>query len=577
MNASKTALVNTGIDLDQPKLCPDLTDLQWPDSFRLLGIEFTKFYEDYTDNYELPLKAINREMNKWEYRLPSPLGRAGIIKTCLLSKLTHMPISLPSPPAQFFVALEKKLHLFVWGVKAHKIKRARLYADHKEGGLKMIDIKDFWSALKISWFFRAENSQDLWAEIYRYMLINDGGIANTTDVLSLSDIEMTELAYKLSSHPFWTEALTCLSKIKKAYHLCHETRFRSLKVTRTRLLSKLRDGFIEFSHKDIHHENGDPVTINDLYTPGTWDFKTQHELTEMGIYLNTYMHETYVLDRLQAAISNLRAVHNMGNWEDKWPTFPKFILRKTGTAPFRKMLNLSKNFTLENDGICQRWEKRLEITVNPETWKKAFLSIHRGWTDPDFRYFTFRNMNLILGVGEKLEHTKEKINPSCTFCSLEGRVPPKETNEHLLYYCETSQNLLKHLFSWEPILILDGQIEKVFDYMIWAKGENRCHQMTINSLFSWVKYYIFSMRYGKKIPEWTGLKRYIVKHAKEMHQLMLYKGKSSDFSIFWRPEDYLNLEKGYLQITPAAMPQLPEIAEIEQIDDPLDHDETNEE
>ena len=94
MNASKTALVNTGIDLDQPKLCPDLTDLQWPDSFRLLGIEFTKFYEDYTDNYELPLKAINREMNKWEYRLPSPLGRAGIIKTCLLSKLTHMPISL---------------------------------------------------------------------------------------------------------------------------------------------------------------------------------------------------------------------------------------------------------------------------------------------------------------------------------------------------------------------------------------------------------------------------------------------------------------------------------------------------
>ena len=83
------------------------------------------------------------------------------------------------------------------------------------------------------------------------------------------------------------------------------------------------------------------------------------------------------------------------------------------------------------------------------------------------------------------------------------------------------------------------------------------------------------MRFGKKLPEWTGLKRYIIKHAKEMHQLMLYKGKSSDFSMIWCPEDYLNLEKGYLQLTPAAMSKFPEIAEIEQINDPLEFDESN--
>ena len=133
INKSKTCMINAGIELDQPSICPELSELQWPKSFRLLGIEFQKSFDQSDHNYQLPLKSINGEINSWEYRLPSPLGRAGILKSNLLSKITHMPISLPSPKESFFVALEKKLHHFVWGVKSHKIKK-----EHRQSGTAKI-------------------------------------------------------------------------------------------------------------------------------------------------------------------------------------------------------------------------------------------------------------------------------------------------------------------------------------------------------------------------------------------------------------------------------------------------------
>ena len=62
MNQSKTCLVNAGANLDQENLCPELNELQWPDSFRLLGINFTRDFNQSDNNYQLPLKAINTEL-----------------------------------------------------------------------------------------------------------------------------------------------------------------------------------------------------------------------------------------------------------------------------------------------------------------------------------------------------------------------------------------------------------------------------------------------------------------------------------------------------------------------------------
>ena len=268
-----------------------------------------------------------------------------------------------------------------------------------------------------------------------------------------------------------------------------------------------------------------------------------------------------MLEKLHGEILRIKTNFKLGCWEDRYKTFKSFILRKSGTAPLRKLLLINKQFALKNDGICQRWETRLEMVASEETWKQAFSRIHTGWIDPDFRFFHFKLLNLIVGVGEKLEHTKEQINPSCTFCVLENRVPPKETPEHLFFHCATTIRLLTELFQWEPMRMLDAEMN-IFEFMIMKVATGRSHQLVINSIYIWTKYYIFAMKFNKKIPSIVGLKNYITAHAREMHSLLNYKGKVSDFSIIWAPDDYLNLPQGYMALSAQAWSQKPRHASV---------------
>ena len=268
---------------------------------------------------------------------------------------------------------------------------------------------------------------------------------------------------------------------------------------------------------------------------------------------------------------------NMGEWKDKRPTFKEFLLRKTGTAPFRNLLQVQKAFSLKEDGICQRWELRLESKLSSEMWRRAFRNIHKGWCDPDFRFFHFKHLNLILGVGEKLQHTKDRINPGCVFCSKSGRVPPIETNQHLFWFCESTSNLLDQLFDWEPIKILHGVRNNITEFMIYKQGFNRTHEMVINSIYTWTKYYLFSCRYNDSLPSFVALKKFVTKNARDINNILVFKGKNSDFSVLWAPEDFEKREKDYIMLTAAALSTLPIMADIPQFNrDFARTDETNE-
>ena len=65
-------------------------------------------------------------------------------------------------------------------------------------------------------------------------------------------------------------------------------------------------------------------------------------------------------------------------------------------------------------------------------------------------------------------------------------------------------------------------------------------------------------------------------NARDMHNIMLYKGKSSDFSLIWLPEEYEILEKGYRPLTAAALSSLPNLTEIPQFNLDYARTESNE-
>ena len=151
-------------------------------------------------------------------------------------------------------------------------------------------------------------------------------------------------------------------------------------------------------------------------------------------------------------------------------------------------------------------------------------------------------------MGEKSRFVTDK-NPGCTFRSLEHRVAPMETHQHFFYYCETSQNIIRKLVDWEPMRLLGAKNEQ-FPFLVWQEESSRVHSTVLNSIYIWTKYFLFACAKREQVPSFVALKKYLMSHAKEMHNLLTYKNRVSHLSIIFRPEEYTETvgNPGYVAI-----------------------------
>ena len=89
------------------KLCEEI-DLDWTDEpFVVLGIKISTKLEEMMDlNFLEKLNDIRKNICSWKKRNLTVLGKITVVKTILLSKLTHLFISLPSPDSHYIKTLE---------------------------------------------------------------------------------------------------------------------------------------------------------------------------------------------------------------------------------------------------------------------------------------------------------------------------------------------------------------------------------------------------------------------------------------------------------------------------------------
>ena len=139
----------------QVKFIPEL-GLNWnPVIFKFSGVMFsTDLHETVPINFENKLIEMRKVLNAWSRRNLTPFGKITVIKSLVLSKITHLLLNLPDPDDYFLKELNTLLFNFLWGVKTDKIKRSGVCQGYEVGGLKMDDVKSFVSALKISWLRR---------------------------------------------------------------------------------------------------------------------------------------------------------------------------------------------------------------------------------------------------------------------------------------------------------------------------------------------------------------------------------------------------------------------------------------
>ena len=69
----------------------------------------------------------------------------------ILPNLVHLLAVLPSPKEPIFTELTNMIMNFIWSNKRSKIQLNTLAQDYKDGGQKMLHLKSFCKASKLTW------------------------------------------------------------------------------------------------------------------------------------------------------------------------------------------------------------------------------------------------------------------------------------------------------------------------------------------------------------------------------------------------------------------------------------------
>eukprot|EP00745_Piridium_sociabile_P029922 TRINITY_DN49484_c1_g1_i2.p1 TRINITY_DN49484_c1_g1~~TRINITY_DN49484_c1_g1_i2.p1 ORF type:complete len:115 (-),score=4.18 TRINITY_DN49484_c1_g1_i2:51-395(-) len=99
--------------------------IEWnPSKFKILGIWFTNDLKNCEiTNLEERFAEIKILYKTRLKRQITPLGRVAVLKSLILSKMTHLWLLLPNPPDNLVNELQKCVYMFVRNKKRDRINR----------------------------------------------------------------------------------------------------------------------------------------------------------------------------------------------------------------------------------------------------------------------------------------------------------------------------------------------------------------------------------------------------------------------------------------------------------------------
>ena len=147
--------------------------LSWPQTLvKYLGVNIpiTNFDNNFlfSENFPGITREVQTLLNIWSSRGLTLLGKITILKSLVIPKIvykaTYLPVTLPET---FIKELNQIMYKFIWGSKWEKIGRSQLCCDVKEGGGKMIDIKQYVLSLRHNFIFKLfdNNYQSSWKSL----------------------------------------------------------------------------------------------------------------------------------------------------------------------------------------------------------------------------------------------------------------------------------------------------------------------------------------------------------------------------------------------------------------------------
>ena len=166
INVSKTKVIRIGTIRESDRRYCKENNPDWVNTFMCLGIKY-KILEmenitTYNTSEKLPL--IECLIQNWQNRNLTPLGRVTVWNSLILSKITHILMSLPSPQTELVKKLDDLCIEFIWNNRRHGINKKLLNKREKDWGMNLMNVSPFDLSLKTTWIRKLINTDPDWSE-----------------------------------------------------------------------------------------------------------------------------------------------------------------------------------------------------------------------------------------------------------------------------------------------------------------------------------------------------------------------------------------------------------------------------
>lgn len=497
-------------------LCEDY-NLHWEKgTFSMLGVTMSTNLEEIVDNnYDSKLPVIQNIFNTWSKRVLTPLGKLVVIKSLAIPKLNHLFIGLPNPSTEFIKTLQNMCYKFLWNNGPDKIKRAVIVQGYENGGLRMVDIKQFINALKISWIRRQITEKKDCFEIHNFLY------PFTNKILLYGSDYLKNNLGRIDNH-FWYDAYNALYTFSLAHtpvswndFLCTPLWYNhNIKVGRKSLF--VRQWFqsgVNFIN-DLMDRNGNFYNLNDF---------------ERKFNLNTnFLTYHGIIAACISYLGTLRFQHLPVKGQQ--PTCPALIYTIIKNMKgCRNIYDILVNKNLLPSSI-RKWERDIQFESEPD-WKKYFKLPFKVTKDSSMLWFQLRMLHRILPSNYLLAKMTIKDNNNCTFCTNEI-----ETLKHLFWDCryvETFWLNFRDFLSSKGIVLPYEWNQK--DILFGSLA----YDTVINQLLIKAKQFIYTRKLDESIPLFDIFKLSIKTHYRIEKYNAVKNGRLEKFEKSWNP--YKNL------------------------------------
>ena len=341
-----------------------------------------------------------------------------------------------------------------------------------DGGLRMVDLKNTLTTLKVSWLKKVEDDDDV------KLLINDS-VPEICNILKFGLHYSKELK-SVINNPFWSDVVKHFIILSEkcipvtSDEMLSEPIFYNDNIVRGNKVIIIK-GWVDHNIVFIHQ------LFNDRNKLMTYqEFMNKHPWCQTNFLVYTGITEA-VKQYLRKM--NMQEENITLNFSNK----TKLTIKK-GNKYVQKVLNSNDS----QPSAVVRWNN-IYIDIN---WKKVFAKIYTATKDVQLRWFQYRLLHRILPTQRYLHITKLSDDPICNFC-----LEDEQDTCHLFFECpvifnfwKQFESLLKnHCIHCKNVCITKELV--IFGYLESFKTD-----MTFEFLLLFAKFYIYKCKLNDMFP-----------------------------------------------------------------------------